>query len=67
MKSHEADEFKPCACLDENTRREDGMGKPLCNSKKEGGREAQSFHTAPIPEGGRLCMMLVLVVHCKNP
>lgn len=41
MKSHEADEFKPCACLDENTRREDVMGKPLCISKKAGvkGRE----------------------------
>lgn len=40
--SHEADELKPCACLDENTRREDGIGKPLCVSKREGGKEGDA-------------------------
>lgn len=39
VRSREADEFKPCACLDENTRRDNGVGKPLCVSKREGGKE----------------------------
>lgn len=42
VRSREADEFKPCACLDENTRREDGVGKPLCVSKREGGKEGST-------------------------
>lgn len=41
VRSHEADEFRPCACLDKNTRREDGVGKPLCVSKREGWREGE--------------------------
>lgn len=57
MKSHEANEFKPCACLDENTRREDIHGKgPLHlrqgGSKGEGGRHRVSVRHPFLWVGG---------------
>lgn len=41
MKSHEADEFKPCACLDENTGRENIRGKAPLHLKEEGSKGEQ--------------------------
>lgn len=66
--SHGADEFKPCACPDENTGREDGAGKPLCVSQRERGKEGmRSFHTVLFSAGSRLCVALVPAMHCNNP
>lgn len=67
VRSHEADELMLCACLDENMRREDGVGEPLCVSKREGRRGVQSFCTTPFPAGCRLCVVLVPGMHCDSP
>lgn len=36
VRSHEADEFKPCVSLYENTRREDCIGNLCCVSERYG-------------------------------
>lgn len=48
MKSHEGNEFKPCACLGENTRREDIHGKGPLHLKEGGSKGERRRHRVSV-------------------
>lgn len=64
VRSHEGDDFKTCACLDENT-----GGRIAQESLQEEGKERGCRGSIPgcFLQAVRFCVVLVPAMHCYNP